>query len=237
LSNPIRSALDSCLDFARQVGSQPCLLCGAATHAGLLCPGCRGDLPLLPERRCPRCAQPTPLGEVCGGCLRHPPAFGRCTAVYRYAHPLDSLIQALKYRGELAVARYLGADLADRLLAAPRPDLIIPMPLHPYRLRERGFNQAAELARHLARRVARPIVLDACLRCRDSAPQAGLSLKARIKNMRGAFNCHADLAGRHVALVDDVMTSGASMQALAQAAIDAGATEVSAWVIARTVRD
>jgi ComF family protein len=169
--------------------------------------------------------------------LRHPPAFCRCTAVYRYAHPLDILIQALKYRGELAVARYLGADLAQQLSAEPRPDLIIPMPLHPHRLRERGFNQAAELARHLARRMDLPMLLGACRRRRDSPPQAGLSLKARIKNMRGAFICDADLAGRHVALVDDVMTSGASMQALAQAVVDAGATEVSAWVIARTVRE
>lgn len=235
MSNRASHWLDICLDFGRRLGSQPCLLCGAASTRGLLCSGCLGDLPILPEARCPRCALPTPNGELCGACLRHPPGFEHAEAVFRYAHPAASLIQALKYRGELSVARFLGERLAQRLDGQPRPDLIIPMPLHPNRLRERGFNQAAEIAKHLASLLAIPLLPGAVKRTRDSAPQASLPLRARIKNMRGTFACEHDLSRMRIALVDDVMTSGASLDELARAVGRAGAVEVSAWVAARTL--
>jgi ComF family protein len=178
---------------------------------------------------------PTTNGEVCGGCLRHSPAFDHTEAVYRYGHPLDCLVHALKYRGELAVAGYLAETLAGRLLGRAAVDLVIPMPLHPNRLRQRGFNQAVEIARNVAKRLDIEFAPDLVRRVRDSVPQAGQPLKARIRNMRGAFECGAGIGGQRVALLDDVMTSGASLNELAKTVKKAGASAVSAWVAARTL--
>ncbi|TCJ18170.1 ComF family protein [Parasulfuritortus cantonensis] len=213
--------------------AQPCLLCGARSRAGLLCPACAADLPRLPAERCPVCAMPTPGGAVCGACLKRAPAYDRTEAVFRYAFPADVLVQRLKYGGQTVLAGYLAGLMAP----SARPDLIVAMPLHPHRLRERGYNQAALLAGHLARRLALPFAATACRRLRDTPPQVDLPVKARRRNLRGAFDCTMDLAGRHVALVDDVMTSGASLDELARVVKRAGAAEVSAWVVARTVRD
>ena len=215
--------------------AQPCLLCGARVMGALLCPGCEAELPRLTGALCPVCALPTPLGEVCGSCLQHPPAFDATRAAFRYAFPLDALVQKLKYSGELALADFLAARLAAALQDAPRPDLIIPMPLHRNRLRERGFNQAAEIARRLAARLDIPLALTACRRIKDPVPQAGLPLKARRKNIRGAFSCDADLTGRRVVLLDDVMTSGASLDELAKVVRKSGAVGIQVWVLARTL--
>lgn len=237
MSNFVRRALNICLNNAHSALAQPCLLCGARSHAGLLCPACAAGLPRLAAARCPLCALPTPGGAVCGACLKRPPAFDRAEAVYRYAFPVDVLVQRLKYGGQTVVADWLAARLAEGLAAAPRPDLIVPMPLHPRRLRERGYNQAALLAGHLARRLGVASDPAACRRVRDTPPQVDLPLARRHRNMRGAFACDRDLRGRRVALVDDVMTSGASLDALAGAVRRAGAVEVSAWAVARAVRD
>jgi ComF family protein len=237
LSNRASHAIDICLNFARRIGSQPCLLCSAGSRSGLLCPGCLADLPILPAPRCPQCALPTPHGETCGACLKQPPAFTKSESVYRYAHPLDSLVHALKYRGELAVARFFAEQLAERIGDTPRPDLMIPMPLHANRLRERGFNQAALIAVHLGRLLNLTILNNACRRIRDTPPQVELPLTARRKNLRAAFACDIDLAGRRVALVDDVMTTGASLDELAREVRRAGAAEIHAWTLARAVRN
>lgn len=237
MSNRVNHSIDICLDFARNLGSQPCLLCGADSRSGLLCLGCLADLPVLPEPRCPQCALPTPHGETCGACLRHPPAFSHSESVYRYAHPLDSLIQALKYRGELAVARFFAERLAERVVASQRPDLIIPMPLHPNRLRERGFNQATLIAGHLGHILDVSMLPDACHRVRDTLPQVELPLAARRKNLRAAFACDIDLTGYQVALVDDVMTTGTSLDELAHVAKRAGAAGICTWTLARAIRN
>jgi ComF family protein len=236
LSNRVSNALNNCLDFVRQMGSQPCLLCGASSLTGVLCAGCQADLPRLDTRRCPQCALPTPDGEICGACLRQPPTFSHSESVYRYDHPLDSLIHALKYSGQLAVARYLAEHLAQRLQDLPRPDILLPMPLHPKRLRERGFNQAALIAGHLAQRLDLKMDARACRRLRDTPPQVGLALRERRRNMRGAFHCELRLDGCRVALVDDVMTTGASLDALARAIKQAGASDIATWTIARAIR-
>jgi ComF family protein len=201
----------------------------------LVCPGCRHDLPTLPADRCPRCALPTPNGEVCGHCLRQPPNFDRAEAVFQYAYPVDCLIHALKYRGELAAARFLGESLAQRLDGRASADLIIPMPLHQARIKQRGFNQAAEIARQVAEQIGLPLSSRAVTRVREGPPQTDLPLDERARNVVGAFVCEIDLTGLRVALVDDVMTSGASLNELAKVVRAAGASEVSAWVVARTL--
>ncbi len=217
---------------------QPCLLCGADAPsadmpAAPLCPGCLADLPRLTGPRCPVCALPTPLGETCGGCLKHPPAFDATRAVFQYAYPLDALLQHYKYGQGLHLAGFLAEQLAAEI--DTRPDLIVPMPLHPKRLKERGYNQAGEIAKRLANRLDLPLALSACTRAKDAPPQASLPLKERRKNIRGAFECKADLSGKRIALIDDVMTTGASLNELAKTVKKAGAVEVRAWVVARTL--
>lgn len=237
LSNTLESRLDIRSIIKQILPAQPCLLCGARVADAALCPGCRDDLPRLPAARCPRCARPTPLGETCGICLRRPPAFAAATAVFRYAYPFDILAQRLKYHGELAVARLLAEFLATALAGRDdRPDLLIPMPLHPLRLRERGFNQAQEIARHLARQLRLPLEPQALRRLRHTPAQVGQDLAARRRNIRGAFAADQALDGLRIALLDDVMTSGASLNELARTARRAGAQHVEVWILARTLR-
>ena len=165
--------------------------------------------------------------------MKRMPHFGRTVAAFAYAFPLDKLVQALKFGEQLMLTNSLADKLVQRVEA--RPDCIVAMPLHPARLRERGFNQSLELARRIAAKLDVPLLSHACQRVRDTPPQSALKWKERGKNMRRAFRCTEDLSGKHVAVVDDVMTSGASLNELALALRRAGAREVSAWVIARTL--
>ncbi len=212
-----------------------CLLCGAVSGAHPLCSGCDAGLPWHAQPHCPQCAIPTPNGQVCGDCLRHPPAFDRTHAALAYAFPLDRLIPRLKYHGELAIAPALGQCLTRAVGHAPRPDRLIPMPLHPQRIRERGFNHAGEIARVVARQLGLPLDTASCRRIRDTPPQMGLKHDARRRNVRGAFACDGNVQGLHIAVVDDVMTTGTSLDELAATLKRAGAREVSCWVAARTL--
>lgn len=229
------SIVNGCAKFVRGIVSRVCVLCGARAQDGLLCTPCRADLPRHAVAACPVCAFPAAGSARCGRCLRHPPAFGRTLAVYRYEFPVAALIHAYKYGGNLALLDILAEPLAALAITQRLPDLIIPMPLHPRRLKERGFNQAREIAAAVARRIQVPLAAQACRRVRDTPPQAALKLGERAANLRGAFECDIDLRGKRVALVDDVMTSGASLDALAQAVLRRGAERVDAWVVARTL--
>ena len=211
-----------------------CLLCGAASTRPL-CPGCHAELPWHRQPQCPQCATPTPGGQVCGACLRHPPAFDRTHAALAYAFPFDRLIPRLKYQGQLAIAPVLGECLLQAVEQAPAAAALIAMPLHPARIRERGFNHASEIARVLSRRLGVPLDRDSCQRVRDTPPQMALKYDARQRNVRGAFSCRDDVQGLHVAIVDDVMTTGTSLDELARTLRRAGAREVSCWVVARTL--
>jgi ComF family protein len=219
---------NTCVRNVQAWAGEDCLLCGAETAPELLCPACIAELPALP-RSCPRCALPSPAGAVCGSCLNHPPHFDATLALWRYEFPCDGLVQALKYRAWLALAGFFARSLAAR--PVPEVDLIVPMPLHPKRLAERGFNQALEIARHLGR----PIAPRGVLRVKHTPPQTELPYEERAKNVRGAFLCKLDLSGASVAVLDDVMTTGATLNELARALKRAGAARVENLVIARTV--
>lgn len=210
---------------------QDCLLCGARAGAGLLCSACAAELPRLPQMRCPVCALPTSDATVCGRCLSKPPHFDATHALFAYAFPVDRLIQVLKYRARLAVAPFFGEGLADLLPAGA--DRLVPLPLHPRRLKERGFNQALEIARALARH---PSIDTASVeREIDTAPQASLAWDERGRNVHGAFLCRADLSGQHVVVLDDVMTTGATLDECARALKKRGAARVTNLVVARTL--
>lgn len=216
-----------------------CLLCGgAATEA--LCPGCDADLPELGRHVCPVCATPlVTAAPRCTDCLRNPPAYDATCAALRYAFPLDRLVQQLKFGGRHAFHRLAGADFfAACLLAGPHPpgDVILPVPLSRERLRERGFNQALEIAKPLARALALPLDTQALIRARDTPPQSRLPWRVRHRNVRHAFACTEDFAGKTAIVVDDVMTTGATLDAVARTLKANGAVRVVNWVVARAVK-
>ncbi|MGD9583774.1 MAG: ComF family protein [Lysobacterales bacterium] len=217
-----------------------CLLCGQHGAAGIdLCHACVADLPWQ-KHKCRRCAIPLPLdSDRCGRCLRRAPAFDAAITAFRYDWPLDALIARFKFSADLAAGRTLAGLLGesiDRALtqsALPRPQWIVPVPLHPSRLAERGFNQALELAAPLARRLALPLDLEALIRARATTAQTGLDAKSRRRNLRDAFIARDQLAGRHLALVDDVITTSATAQECARVLKRAGAATVQVWALAR----
>ena len=227
-----RTAARNC---ASRLLPQDCLLCAAPGGDQLLCPACTAGLPRLTAERCPVCALPTPGAVICGACLAHMPSFDATQAVFCYEFPVDRLIQALKYSHRLASADFLGQALAQ--VATPfRPQLILPVPLSAARLAQRGFNQALEIARPLARALGAPLEISRIHRRRDTAPQASLPWKERIRNIRHAFECEIDLTGRSVLLVDDVMTTGATLDELARTLKAHGAARVENCVVARALK-
>ena len=215
-----------------------CLLCGDPGTRGLdLCGPCFGELPWN-RRACPRCAAPLPPDadvDLCGSCLKALPTWDEARSPLAYGYPVDKLIQGFKFNRDLPAGRLLGELLAEFLAAglAAKPDFILPVPLHPARLRERGFNQAVELARPLRRRLKLPVRLDACVRVKATEVQSKLDAKERKKNLRDAFAVKKSVDGAHVAILDDVVTTGTTVEVLAQALKDAGATRVSVWCAAR----
>jgi ComF family protein len=224
-----------------------CILCGAAGHDGLdLCVGCRLDLPVMGVA-CVRCALPLPEavlanagdgepGPLCGGCRRRPPAFRRAHATFRYEQPLPALVGGLKFRGRLNTLRLMGLLLADSLArgGVERPSGIVPVPLHRGRLRQRGYDQALELARIAGRRLALPVLEGCCERVRATPPQSALEGKARTQNLRGAFQVTTRLDGAHLAVLDDVVTTASTVGEVAKVLRQAGAVRVDVWCLART---
>ncbi|MGH8711187.1 MAG: ComF family protein [Burkholderiales bacterium] len=225
--------LNNCLKFAQSLLQPECVLCGAKVLAQGLCAACHEHLPYLRKPCCRMCALPIPDGELCGACLSDPPAFDSTRAAFSYSFPVDVLIQALKYQGNLALAPILAAELLPK--ADTKLDYLIPVPLSTARLRERGFNQALEIARIISKESGVSLLANACGRILDTPPQAGLPWKERSKNIRGAFMCSAELRGKKVALLDDVMTTGATLNELAKVVRKQGAIEINAWVVARTL--
>ena len=213
---------------------QDCLLCGSSGGNDLLCPACAADLPRLQQPGCPHCALPTPNGEPCGRCLSHPRHFDAARAAFRYEFPLDRLIQSFKYGHRLALGAWFGRRIAS-LAGGLAAEVVMPLPLHIERLRARGFNQAVEIARPLARALDLPLDTATCSRTRHTPAQAGLPWRERAKNIRGAFHCSKDMSGQRVLLVDDVMTTGASLDECARTLKLHGAAEVVVLVVARTL--
>jgi ComF family protein len=205
-------------------------LCRGAAQ-GVLCAACDADLPRLAAPLCPRCALESPRGALCGRCLAEPPQYDATVAALAYAFPADVLIHALKFRGELALAPLLAEVFSQRIDENEKVDLVVPVPLSARRLRERGYNQSAEIARRLRSRA--PLELFLCERSRDSAAQTDLPWSERRRNVRGAFRCARGVSGT-VAVVDDVMTTGATLNEIAMVLKHAGAGRVVNWVVART---
>ena len=228
----LRHFATRCLD---QLLPGSCLLCGQDPSPALICADCAQDLPPAPAIHCPICAQPTSYGERCGSCLQSPPHFDSCTALFSYEFPVDRLIQSLKYGHQLACAHWMACRLAEQKLNQ-RIDRVIPLPLHPERIKERGFNQSAEIARHLSRINEIPLDLDSLQRTRPTLSQTSLTPKQRSQNVIGAFECRRNFNGAHVLLIDDVLTSGATANECARILKLHGADSVHIAVAARAFR-
>jgi ComF family protein len=212
-----------------------CQLCGADGVDGIdLCEGCIADLPRN-TICCARCALPlASSAAICGTCQRRPPPWDAAWVPFVYGWPLDRLESRFKFGGDLACGRSLAKLWCDTVLPLDLPKLILPVPLHRQRLRDRGYNQALELARPLARAMSVPLSHDVLTRNRPSAPQTELDARARRRNVRKAFVLKPTrVLPAHVAIVDDVMTTGATLAECARALKSAGVARVDVWALAR----
>lgn len=223
----------SALDFLLP---RHCLLCEDTGGNDGLCEPCRGDLPWL-DRTCRHCALPLPRdSDLCGHCLSNPPRFDRCRAAFRYAPPVDRLVGQFKNQRWLPAGGLLTRLLAERLRQSgePMPEAIAAVPLHWRRQLRRGFNQAAFVAEKLATELNIPLVKVAKRR-QPTAKQQQLGRRERLRNLQDAFVARPEFVGdRHLAIVDDVVTTGATTEALSQQLKKAGARRVEVWALART---
>ena len=249
ITDPLRKALGKTLSTTLRTLSKgfaltarDCVLCGATAKGAaqqMLCNPCNASLPLRPPEVCPQCGISSPKAMLCGDCLADPPAFDATLAVFTYRFPFDQLIQSFKYSANLALTDFFAARLVATLHASQSTpvDVVIPLPLGRKRLSERGFNQAILIAQSVAQKLNLPLEATTLVRVRETLPQAGLPWKQRHANVKGAFTCNTDLGGRHVALLDDVMTTGATLNEAAKQLKKNGAARVTAWVMARAEKE
>ncbi|MEN8213336.1 MAG: ComF family protein [Pseudomonadota bacterium] len=217
-----------------------CLLCGQLSGSEQdICRACRSRLPVN-DHQCRICAQPLPSsipqGSLCGRCQKKPPLFDHCFAPYRYQDDLIRLHHNFKFHHKLAAGRLMAELMGERLAVPSRrlPQLLLPAPLHPGRLRERGFNQALELAHRLASQLSISVDSGSIVRTRNTLAQSSLPKKERQRNIRGAFTLSAGIDHAHVAIIDDVMTTGLTVNEIAKTLRDAGVSVIEVWVFART---
>lgn len=219
-----------------------CILCSAKAHRKIdLCEACECELPWLPDA-CRCCAQPIfsqqSLNSLCGNCVIHPPPFASTLALFAYRDPIIKLIAGLKFHKKLIYARVLGELLAARFKqvnADALPECIIPVPLHAQRLRERGYNQALEMARPISKQLKIPLNIHCCVRTRATQAQVTLPADERHLNVKNAFAVAEPLAVKHVAVIDDVMTTGHTLAELCQALHKSGVEQIDVWCAARTI--
>ena len=207
-----------------------------------ICTQCESDFFAAEVARCERCALRLSEGRsgaprTCGRCLGDTPHFDATTTLADYVSPVDGMVMALKFTARLDLARFFGRLLASRFKAMPlsmEESVVIPVPLAFERVRQRGFNQAHQIARAFATSAGRTLVVDRLLRVRHTPPQQPLALKERRRNVRGAFAADGSFAGKHVFVIDDVMTTGSTLDEVARVLKEAGAARIHNLIVART---
>lgn len=233
--NPLSTFIELLVNTEKTAGL--CVACLSPNAVDGLCPPCQKDLPAN-RWHCRQCALPLPFlpeDAVCGECLTSPPAFSRTLIPFRYQFPVDGMISRYKYNRQRRFARPLIAGLAHYLnLKDPAlPDALIPMPMHPKRHRKRGFNQAQDIAEHVGKALGIPVAGHIVKRKHATRSQRELTREQRLTNLQGVFEVCAKVPER-IAIVDDVVTTGATVRALSSTLKNAGAGDIQIWALART---
>ncbi len=232
----IKSVRATTLALLEWIAPPCCLLCrlGVEYRHGL-CQGCWAKLPVN-EIHCERCALPMAHKSLCGHCQRCPPVFDSVIAPLRYQDPIDQMLCALKYHQQLSFARTAAGLITDmvRESGEPMPDLLIGVPMTHRAVRKRGLNQAVFLARLIGRQLGIPVKSTLIKKLRETDRQSTLNASKRQRNLKGAFHCKGSLEDKHIALVDDILTTGATANEISKVLKVAGANRVDIWVCART---
>lgn len=215
-----------------------CVLCGDMTGQKVsLCCHCRSDLPII-EHACATCGIPLSVNNqsLCGECLQLKPTVDYTHSVFYYESPIDHLIGKMKYEGDLSCAAVLGDLLLESVSNIDQiPDVLIPVPLHNKRLVKRGFNQSIEISRAISKQLDVPLKIQCVQRTKPTQAQQSLNLKQRKQNIKGCFEVQKTLNYKHVVLIDDVITTGSTVNELARVLKKSGVEKVSVWSIARAV--
>lgn len=214
--------------------STPCQLCQEMTpHAIGICDDCWQELPQL-QHACAKCALPLSNNAlICGECQKIPPLFDRTIAFFHYAPPLDHLLKGLKFGNQLHLAPRFAELLANKVRQQSLPECILPVPLHPQRLRQRGFNQALTVAQPLAKELKLPLDFRSLRRRRDTPQQTRLDAVDRRRNLKDAFELRQPFSAKHIALVDDIMTTGSTIHEISKLLRRHGVEKIDVWLIAR----
>lgn len=218
-----------------------CLVCLSPEPGSLphLCPDCSADLPII-SHACWQCgiALPDATAHVCGECLKHKPYYDTALIPFYYQPPLPRLISQFKFSSNLSLLPLLSAAWLSTVSLSERtlPECLVPVPLHPSRLRERGFNQSLELARTISQSLGIRLEPHLCRRTVATESQSGLDAEQRRRNIKNAFAVNGRPAYRHVAIVDDVVTTGSTLNELARMLKKSGIERVEIWAIARAVK-
>lgn len=216
-----------------------CVLCGMSSSSSCICDPCKIDLPWT-GLHCHQCGLPlaSPLDDTCGHCIQNPPPFSHTVCPLQYQFPADRLVQSFKFNRRLTAGRILGQLMCECALnsSGQLPDVLIPVPLHKIRVIKRGFNQASELGSHISKVLGIPLLTASLRRRNNTKAQSGLSRRQRKRNVQGAFYWHGPgKPARHVALIDDVMTTGTTVAECARVLKKAGAQRVDVWVATRAI--
>jgi len=212
---------------------QPCFLCGDI-NTQAICTACLNDLPYL-QTTCIYCGADLPISDVCGDCTAQPPIFNQAKALFSYSYPVNILIQAAKFQKNFAILKMLGDLMGQHFKHEKQPDVLIPIPLHFNRLHERGYNQSLEMAKCIALHTNIDVDNKVCQRIKDTPHQVKLSAKERRRNLKGAFRVkNLPAQWQHIVLIDDVITTGSTVNELAKVLFNAGVQRVDVWCCART---
>ncbi|MDF3054470.1 MAG: hypothetical protein K0Q74_377 [Gammaproteobacteria bacterium] len=216
-----------------------CPLCNLRAYQGECCQSCESELPWL-KQTCKRCGYTLSINaQNCGACLKNSPPYDHTVALFRYEPPIDHVLLSVKFRKHLAYAHMLGEIMTRKIqteyLDKTLPTLILPVPLHQKRLKERGYNQALEIVRPIARHLNIPLSLHDCVRTMETQPQAMVSANQRKQNVRKAFTLVGKIQAKHVAIFDDVVTTGSTVAEITQILKKNGVEKVDVWCCARTL--
>lgn len=212
-----------------------CILCGDKASNLAVCNDCIDSIPTQ-EHTCPRCAYPLSVSASCGQCLLHPPEQNSSFSLFLYQNPVDRLIAEMKYHDKIHLCHFFAELMSQQLILRTQPQALIPVPLHAKRLRERGYNQSVELSQALSTRLNIPTLTDHISRIKNTSPQARLPYKKRKQNLKGAFSIEQSDLPEHVAIIDDVLTSGHTANEVARTLRKAGVMIIEVWTIARAIQ-